>query len=427
MSRFLQNRLASGASRADVIEEFQDVIEGTQADRGYVCLIDQNDVEYLSHPDFDVLGMSVKPDATFDREFSGRGEVPWQELIHGGESASGLLHFGAGMPSEIVHFTSLPNTKWTVSSHENSARVYAEVERLRIALVAVALILGLLIGVPASIAARTVSRRYEAQEERQNELERSFLEKENERKSRELEEARELQLSMLPATLPDHPDLEIAAYMLTASEVGGDYYDFDLDETGALTFVIGDAAGHGARAGILVTAMKSLFELLSKEGRLETVLSKAARALEGVAPPQLYMALAAGRFREGRLELVGAGMPPAMVCRCGSKRVEEVSLSGLPLGIGVDVDVPYKKKAIALSPGDTVVLMSDGLVELFDDAGEMFGRDRAKDVLKKAGPRAAREVVEHLVAEAERWSGGRPADDDMTLIVLKVKPDFSRS
>ncbi len=124
MSRFLQNRLASGASRADVIEEFQDAIEGTQADRGYVCLIDQNDVEYLSHPDFDVLGMSVKPDATFDREFSGRGEVPWQELIHGGESASGLLHFGAGMPSEIVHFTSLPNTKWTVSSHENSARVY---------------------------------------------------------------------------------------------------------------------------------------------------------------------------------------------------------------------------------------------------------------------------------------------------------------
>jgi serine phosphatase RsbU (regulator of sigma subunit) len=421
MSRFVQNRLASGASRADVIEEFQDAIEGTQTDRGYVCLIDQGDVEYLCHPNFDLLGMSVKPEATFDREFSGSGEVRWQELIQSGESASGLLHFGPGMPSEIVHFTSLPNANWTISSHENSARVHTEVARLRTALVAVALILGLLIGVPASVAARTVSHRYEAQVERRNELKRRFLERENERKSHELEEARDLQLSMLPATLPDHPALEIAAYMLTASEVGGDYYDFDLDESGALTFVIGDAAGHGARAGILVTATKSLFELLSREPRLEVVLSKAARALKGVAPPQLYMALAAGRFREGTLELAGAGMPPAMVRRSGSNRVEKVSLSGLPLGIEVDVDVPYETKGIALSPGDTVVLMSDGLVELFDEAGEMFGYERTRDVLEKAGPRGAEDVVKHLVAAAERWSGARPADDDMTLIVLKVK------
>jgi serine phosphatase RsbU (regulator of sigma subunit) len=421
MSRFVQNRLASGTSRTDVIAEFQEAIEGTQTDRGYVCLIDQGDVEYLCHPDLDLLGMSVKPEATFDREFSGRGAVRWQELIQSGESASGLLHFGRGMPSEIVHFTSLPNANWTISSHENSARVHAEVAKLRTALVAVALILGLVIGVPASVAARTVSRRYEAQVERRNELQRSFLERENERKSRELEEARDLQLSMLPATLPDHPALEIAAYMLTASEVGGDYYDFDLDQSDALTFVIGDAAGHGAGAGILVTATKSLFELLSREPRLETVLAKAGRALKGVASPPHYMALAAGRFREGTLELVGAGMPPAMVHRFGSNRVEEVSLSGLPLGIEVGVDVPYETNAIALSPGDTVVLMSDGLVELFNDAGEMFGYARTRDVLEKTGPRSAEDVVKHLVSAAERWSGARPADDDMTVIVLRVK------
>jgi serine phosphatase RsbU (regulator of sigma subunit) len=395
MSRFVQNRLASGTSRTDVIAEFQEAIEGTQTDRGYVCLIDQGDVEYLCHPDLDLLGMSVKPEATFDREFSGRGAVRWQELIQSGESASGL--------------------------HENSARVHAEVAKLRTALVAVALILGLVIGVPASVAARTVSRRYEAQVERRNELQRSFLERENERKSRELEEARDLQLSMLPATLPDHPALEIAAHMLTASEVGGDYYDFDLDQSDALTFVIGDAAGHGAGAGILVTATKSLFELLSREPRLETVLAKAGRALKGVASPPHYMALAAGRFREGTLELVGAGMPPAMVHRFGSNRVEEVSLSGLPLGIEVGVDVPYETNAIALSPGDTVVLMSDGLVELFNDAGEMFGYARTRDVLEKTGPRSAEDVVKHLVSAAERWSGARPADDDMTVIVLRVK------
>jgi serine phosphatase RsbU (regulator of sigma subunit) len=420
MSRFVQNRLASGASRAAVVAEFQDAIEGTQTDRGYVCLIDQNDLEYLCHPNLELLGMSVKPQATFDPEFSGRGEVPWQDVIQSGESASGLLHLGPGMPSEIVHFRSLPNVNWTISSHENSARVRAEVARLRMALVSVALILGLLIGVPASVAARTVSRRYEAQVERRNELQRRFLERENERKSRELEEARQLQLSMLPSTLPDHSGLEVAAYMLTASEVGGDYYDFDLDESGTLTFVIGDAAGHGARAGILVTATKSLFGLLSREPRLDAALSKAARALKGLASPQLYMALAAGRFRDGTLELAGAGMPSALVHRFGSNRVEKVSLSGLPLGIDLDVDVPYETKAIALSAGDTVVLMSDGVVELFDEAGEMLGYERTRAVLEGAQPRTAGEVVEHLVAAAERWRGARPPEDDMTLVVLKV-------
>jgi hypothetical protein len=84
-------------------------------------------------------------------------------------------------------------------------------------------------------------------------------ESENERKTKELEEARQLQISMLPKDLPKIPHLDIAVYMKTATEVGGDYYDFHLDSDGTLTIVVGDATGHGLKAGTMVTTAKSLF------------------------------------------------------------------------------------------------------------------------------------------------------------------------
>ncbi len=75
----------------------------------------------------------------------------------------------------------------------------------------------------------------------------------------ELEEARKLQLSMLPNEIPNHPNLEIAVSMETATEVGGDYYDFAVGSDGTLNIALGDATGHGMQAGTLVTIMKGIF------------------------------------------------------------------------------------------------------------------------------------------------------------------------
>ena len=78
-------------------------------------------------------------------------------------------------------------------------------------------------------------------------------EAENSRKSQELEEARKLQLALLPEKLPDLPNLQIAVYMKTATEVGGDYYDFYISADGTLNVAMGDATGHGMQAGTVVT------------------------------------------------------------------------------------------------------------------------------------------------------------------------------
>jgi ligand-binding sensor domain-containing protein/serine phosphatase RsbU (regulator of sigma subunit) len=247
----------------------------------------------------------------------------------------------------------------------------------------------------------------------------NYLQSENQRQTHELDAARQLQLSMLPERVPDHPTVELAAYMKTATEVGGDYYDFDLCDDGTLTVAIGDATGHGAEAGIMVTAMKSLWNAFSREPDLEAVLCKSNQALKRMHLPKLYMALALIRLRDHTLELAGAGMPPALVYRAASGCIEEVALKGMPLGSpGV---YPYRRQCVLLSPGDTVVLMSDGFPELFGASGQRLGYDRMPGLFAEAAGRSSEEVIAHLIETAKAWCNGQVPDDDMTFVVMKVK------
>jgi serine phosphatase RsbU (regulator of sigma subunit) len=246
------------------------------------------------------------------------------------------------------------------------------------------------------------------------------LEAENDRKARELEAARRLQLSLLPKAVPVLPNVEVAAFMRTATEVGGDYYDFEVSEDGALTVAIGDATGHGTPAGTLVAAVKGLFGTYAEEPDLARAMGSAARALRRMALPQLFMAFAMVRLRGRTLELTGAGMPPALLYRATSGRIDELPLKGLPLG--APADLPYRTETVGLQPGDAVVLMSDGLPELRDPEGREFGYGRAADTLRAAGPGNADAILHSFVAALEGWTNGHPLHDDVTLVVLKVRP-----
>ena len=250
-------------------------------------------------------------------------------------------------------------------------------------------------------------------------------EEDNARKTRELEEARQLQVSMLPKATPALPHAWIAARMQTATEVGGDYYDFRHAEGGALLFAIGDATGHGARAGTMVAVTKTLFNSLSDEQDegedegLARFLQRATGLLRRLGMRRLYMALALGRLKGGRLELAGAGMPPALVYRARSETVEEVPLKGMPLG--GPAGFPYRQRSIELAPGDVVVLMSDGFPEAFDAERRMLGYERAAAVLRASASASPEEIIACYEETARRWTGEHPLSDDMTFVVLKMR------
>lgn len=258
---------------------------------------------------------------------------------------------------------------------------------------------------------------------REAKLRAKALEIQNERQTRELEEARELQLSMLPRVVPDHASVEIEAYMRTATEVGGDYYDFHVSKDGTLTVAIGDATDHGARAGTMVTAVKSLFNILVEEHDLELVMRSATNALKRMHLGKLYMAMALAKVSRGSMRIAGAGMPGALVFRRATGEVEEVSLSGMPLGSLVNY--PYEVSEIKLEDGDTVLLMSDGFAERFNGEGEMFGYERAKKAFSEVAPLSAAEIIDRLVQESDRWAGNDALTDDMTFVVMKTKSDIA--
>ena len=247
----------------------------------------------------------------------------------------------------------------------------------------------------------------------------NYYQSENLRQTQELEAARTLQLSMLPAAMPDHPTVALATYMQTATEVGGDYYDYDLAEDGTLTLVIGDATGHGTKAGTMVTAVKSLWHAFSREPDLALLLQKASRALKQMGLPRLYMALALARIQDHYMELAGAGMPPALVYRKATHEVETIELKGIPLG--GPSGIPYKKTRLTISPGDTILLMSDGFPERFNADREMLGYEQAVSVFHAVAHESPEKIIVHLRETGEQWANGQVQDDDVTFLVIKMK------
>ena len=256
-------------------------------------------------------------------------------------------------------------------------------------------------------------------------ISRRILEADNARKTRELEEARQLQLSMLPADVPHLPGLNIAAYMKTATEVGGDYYDFKQLDDGTLIIAVGDATGHGTRAGIMVTLIKSLFNSMGNTFYLPDFFRQVTRNIKQMKLGNLYMAMMLVRIRGNHLTATVAGMPPILIYRSKNQHLEEILIKGLPLG-GVE-NFAYQQEKTTLEPGDTILLMSDGFPELFNKDNQILDYDRAKEIFKEVAVQTPQEILDHLVETGKRWRGGQSQNDDITFVVLKVASEEKTS
>jgi serine phosphatase RsbU (regulator of sigma subunit) len=244
------------------------------------------------------------------------------------------------------------------------------------------------------------------------------LRAENERRMKELEEARQLQLSMLPTKLPNIVGLELAAFMKPATEVGGDYYDFHEGLDGTLTVAVGDATGHGLKAGSVVTATKSLFNAFAEQEDIPQIFTQTSSALKKMNLRGLFMAMAMLKIKNGQMILCVAGMPSVLIYRADTKTVEEISLRAMPLG-SITKTV-YRDREFSLSKGDCVVLMSDGFPEMFNTESEMLGFEKAAEVLPNLAQLSAQKIINELVKIGEDWADGRPQDDDVTFVVLKI-------
>lgn len=247
------------------------------------------------------------------------------------------------------------------------------------------------------------------------------IEAESNRKTAELEEGRSMQLSLLPRSTPTVPGFTVAAAAETATEVGGDTWDWALRPDGTLALVIGDATGHGVRAGTVVSLMKGLFRGDPFPVELGAFLDRGGRVLRDLALPRLHMALAILTVKDGDATLASAGMPPAWVRRARTGEVEEILVPGAPLG--ALVETPHTAVSFRLEPGDVVLLSSDGLAESPGRDGEPLGYARAREYFREAGALPPEEAIATLLLFEKEWRGLAPRADDLTLVLLRKDPD----
>ena len=270
-----------------------------------------------------------------------------------------------------------------------------------------------------------INRREQKTKLRENELrlkateaEKRAIQIENDRKTKELEEARALQLSMLPKELPKLPNLQIAAFMRTATEVGGDYYDFIEQENGVLNIAFGDATGHGLQAGTMVTLMKGFFTSDSSKLGLKEFMSHCSRVIKDIKLGRILMSFSYLKIENNKLQITSAGMPPIYYHTKETNQVEEIIIQGMPLGAMRNASYSVIEKD--LKKGDTILLLTDGLPEQMNSNEEMFDYSRVKTSFNDVISNSPDEIINKLVTTGDDWMNGRIQDDDITFVVIRA-------
>jgi serine phosphatase RsbU (regulator of sigma subunit)/anti-sigma regulatory factor (Ser/Thr protein kinase) len=247
---------------------------------------------------------------------------------------------------------------------------------------------------------------------------------EKERLTHEMELAREIQRSLLPAKSFDAGEYVIAGAQDAAAEVGGDYYDVFPLADGRIGIVVADVAGKGL-AGCLVTSMiavlvRTMRAYFDSPARL---LVRLEESLADSLRPGTFITVFYGILDTGTGELTyaSAAHNPLLVYSARDRSVAWLSTQGVPVGIapGGALAASLEDETVRLALGDAVLAFTDGLNEAVNGAMEEYGFDRLEKLVPTLASRGGEEIVAGLRRAVSRWEDGRPAEDDKTVVVIE--------
>jgi sigma-B regulation protein RsbU (phosphoserine phosphatase) len=240
------------------------------------------------------------------------------------------------------------------------------------------------------------------------------------RLERDLALARELQMRLLPQTLPKVAHLELAAKFVPARAIGGDLYDFIPYSLSRLGIVIGDVSGKGAPAAIYAALVSGILRSHApiEPGPAEMLravnLSLAERRIEAQFVSLIY---AVWDDAHRTLLVSNSGLPRPIHVHAGKNHVIEAT--GLPLGLFDDAN--YDEFRFKMKPGDMFVFFSDGILDARNRRGQLFGRGRVEQLVLECAGKSADCVVNTLFKAAAEHSAGVESFDDQTVVAIKVK------
>lgn len=239
---------------------------------------------------------------------------------------------------------------------------------------------------------------------------------EEERKNNELRAARDLQQSMLPKENPKRSDLDIATFIRSSTEVGGDYYDFFPQPEGNIYSICGDATGHGVTSGMMVSVAKAGLNGIGPV-KPNKILQKLNGVVKRIDLGTLRMSMNIAEITQDEVYLSSAAMPPIYLYKASTKTVEEFMNNGLPLG-GLR-DEEFFLETRKFESGDVLVQLSDGLPEAPNLKGDMYDYDRLRALIQTSCHLSSKEIINVLIQSVDQWLEGQHNPDDITLVVTK--------
>ena len=243
--------------------------------------------------------------------------------------------------------------------------------------------------------------------------------------------AAEVQKSLLPQGGIHLPGLDVAGKNVSCEEIGGDYFDFleQKDYPAApFSIVVGDIAGHGVDAALLMTTARAFLRMrASQSGNIADIVTEMNRHLTldvldtGRFMTLFYLAIDP---RNERMQWVRAGHDPAILYDPSRNSFEELAGTGIALGLNEEFRYEENQKA-GLSDGQIIALGTDGIWEACNEEGKMFGKKRFRDVIRGNAKENATHILSAVYDELGSFTRGRTSEDDITLVVAKVDPGIA--
>lgn len=248
---------------------------------------------------------------------------------------------------------------------------------------------------------------------------------ERERIAKELEIARNVQISLLPKVQPEIGGFDIAGICIPAKEVGGDYYDFVSLPDNRIGIALGDVSGKGVPAAIYMTLTKGILQSHAEEGIsprsvLIKVNSLMYRTIERNSFVSMFYAILDIRGRT--IRYARAGQCPVIVVHGAGAAGSFVSPRGMALGLenGTVFDAVLEEEEMHLASGQVLVFYTDGFTEAMQANGDEFGEERLLDSISRHRSKGAAALIDAICADVTAFTGNVPQHDDMTMVVVRV-------
>ncbi|MDQ1262649.1 MAG: phosphoserine phosphatase RsbU/P, partial [Euryarchaeota archaeon] len=233
-----------------------------------------------------------------------------------------------------------------------------------------------------------------------------------------------IQKSFLPERIPYLKGFDIAATTIPAKEVGGDFYDFIIQDEN-LQFVIADVSGKGVPAALFMALTRTIVRACA------TPHERAAERLSCANNIVVFdsRSVTSGMFvtlffaslnqKDRSLVYANAGHNPPLLFRAAARCIEAMEVTGVALGMRADME--YEQRQLTLESGDILLLYTDGIVEAMNDKEELFGQNRLRSSLATATELSAQGILDSILHDLRQFTEGAEQSDDITAILIKTE------